>query len=364
MLKKKTIAIMTSYYINNYGSVLQAFATKEFFSSLGLDVIFINYIRENVRHRTVVNERWNSNFVKKIIYKVYKYVDYKSKNKVFKGFVENHLKLSEAYESKEDLCDELVDADIYCVGSDQMWNSEYNGGVIDENFLRFVPIGKKKISLSTSMGMSSFSESEMKQMKALLEDFSFISVREKEAVEILDSMGIKDVYQLLDPTLLISGNKWRELCEVKENDKRYVLIYQLNDNQDMQNFAKRLAERNDLEVRQITYYMSQHWDGIKSIYNPKVEDFVSLIANAEYIVTDSFHGTAFSINLNKEFFSFSPGKYVGRISSILSLTGLENRFVEKWDQYAMPQKIDYELTEDILDKCRREARRLLKEVIK
>ena len=283
---------------------------------------------------------------------------------MFNDYIKTHVSFSEIeYRSKEELFKDPPKADVYCVGSDQMWNSEYNGGVIGENFLDFAMEGTKKISFSTSMGMSSFSDKELNQMKRLLKDFSFISVRENEAKDILLSLGFKDIHQIIDPTLLISGNEWKRNLHIKEKRKDYVLIYQLNDNPDMQNFARRLAKQDKIEVKQVTYYMSQHWDGIKSIYNPTIENFVSLIANAKYIVTDSFHGTAFSINFEKEFFSFSPNKYAGRISSLLSLTGLESRFVQNSSQYVIPGSIDYKSVRKILDQCRKEAEKLLKNAL-
>ena len=364
MQKHKKIAVMTSYYINNYGSILQALATKEYLYRMGLDVVFINYVRDNVRNRKVVNPNWETNIIRKTIYRLYKYVDGRSKERVFSGYINKHLALTSPFNTKEDLYNSEIDADIFCVGSDQMWNSEYNGGVIEENFLGFAPKGKKKISFSTSMGMTAYNETEVERMKELLDDFSFISVRENSAVEILSTAGLSNVYQMLDPTLLITDKQWRNIIKIEQMYKNYVLIYQLNDNPDMQEFARNIAREHNLSVIQITYYMSQHWRDIKSIYDPSIEEFVSLIVNADYVVTDSFHGTAFSINLNKEIFAFSPEKYSDRINSILSITGLENRLVQDIDQYAMPNPIDYEKIEGILKKCRQKAELLVKEGLK
>lgn len=359
-----TIAIMTSYYINNYGAVLQAFATKEFFESMGVKTVFINYIRENVRNRKITNEKWEDNLIKRIIYKIYRNVDNRLKRKVFASFINKNLNLTQEYEDKKSLYNGKFDADIYCVGSDQMWNSEYNGGVIGENFLDFVPNEKKKISLSTSMGMTSFSDEELEKMKLLLKDFYFISVREKSGMKIISEMGLSNVHQVIDPTLLISGSMWKELLNVRKKHKKYILIYQLNDNPNMQKFTRKLAKKEGLQIIQITYYLSQHWKGIKSLYNPSVEKFVSLIANASYVVTDSFHGTAFSINLHKEFFAFPPTKYADRIYSILSLTGLDNRLVCDIQNYKIPDLINYKDIERVLDICRENAIALVTDAIK
>ena len=363
MSQKKVIAVMTSYYINNYGSILQAVATKEYLSDLGLDVVFVNYIRDNVRNRKITNPKWSTNIIKKTVYRLYRALDDRSKNRVFSEYVKNNLELTVPFNSRDELYSNRINADIFCVGSDQMWNSEYNGGVIGENFLDFAPKEKKKISFSTSMGMTSYDEAELKRMKELLDDFSFISVREKSAVDILTKAGLRNVHQILDPTLLISGERWKKIVKVNSKYRNYVLIYQLNDNPDMQQFARKIAEEKKLSIIQITYYMSQHWSGIKSIYDPKIDEFVSLIANADYVVTDSFHGTAFSINLHRDFFSFSPGKYTDRIYSILSLVGLEGRLVDCVNNYAKQDTIDYDKVEGVLSKCRKEASTLIKKGI-
>lgn len=363
-MKKKTIAIMTSFYINNYGAVLQAYATKLFFESIDVDTVFINYVRDNVRNRKVINEKWEGGLIKRIIYKTYRNIDNRLKRKVFTNFVDKNLILTKEFTDKKSLYNEKIDVDIFCVGSDQMWNSEYNGGVIKENFLDFVPSDKKKISLATSMGMTSFSDEELEEMRPLLEEFSFISVREHSAMSIILKMRLQNVYQVIDPTLLVSGSEWKKILNIKKNKKKYVLIYQLNDNPDMHQFAKKLAEKENLQIIQITYYISQHWKGIKSIYNPSIENFVSLIANASYVVTDSFHGTAFSINLHRAFFAFAPAKYADRIHSILNLTGLENRLVHDPKHYEIVEEIDYDGVEKILELSRKNATDLILDAIK
>lgn len=360
---KTKIAIMTSYYINNYGAVLQAYATNKFFESIGIETVFINYIRENVRNRNIINEKWAGNYIKRLIYKIYRFVDNGLKRRVFTRFVNKNLTFTEKYVDKESLYKNKIDADIFCVGSDQMWNSEYNGGIINENFLDFVSDGKRKISLATSMGMTSFSDEEIQKMKMLLKDFSFISVRENSALSIISKMGLNNVHQVIDPTLLISGSVWKTLFNIITTNDRYVLIYQLNNNPDMQKFARRLAKKEDLKVIQITYYLSQHWEGIKSLYNPSIEKFVALIANACYVVTDSFHGTAFSINMHRNFYAFAPEKYADRIYSLLNLTGLEKRLVCDVEKYNGMDVIDYSNVERILEIYRKEALDLISDAI-
>ncbi len=353
---KKKMSVITSYYICNYGSVLQAYATKLFFEQIGYEVEFVNYIRENVRNRIIINPKWSSKKKKKAIYKLYQKIDTNKKKKVFERYIAKHLQLSAEYPSKNELYKNPPEADVYCVGSDQMWNSEYNDGILPEVFLDYAPSGSKKISFSSSMGMSVYSKEDLYQMKTYLENFLFISVREKEAVDILSKAGVKNIQLFLDPTLLIPAQTWINVMSLKKRKKNYILIYQLNDNPKMLHFAIKLAEKNNLQIIQITYYMFQKIKGVHCIYCPKVCEFLSLFYHAEYVVTDSFHGTAFSINLNKKFYAFNPPKYNSRIKSILDITGLNTRLIDKTDEVDFDTPINYIDVNLILEKERINAR--------
>lgn len=351
--RKNNIAILTSYYINNYGSVLQAYATNYFFKSLGLDVIFIDYIRDNVRNRKIVNPKWNNSFIKKVIYHIYSTIDTALKSLVFNSFLKQNLSFTTTYIDKESLFNAPPLADYYCVGSDQMWNSEYNGGLLSENYLAFVPSDKRKFSFSTSIGMESISETELQSMKQLLDEFEVVSVREENSKHLLLDAGLSNVRCDLDPTLLVPQEHWLKLVNSQRSrHKKYILIYQLNSSSLLRDYARKLANQYDLDIIQITYYMSQHWSGIHSVYLPTVKQFLSLINNAEFIITDSFHGTAFSINLNKEFFCFAPPKYYERIGSILSVTGLEDRLINDIKTYSYSSKINYDKVNQILSEKR------------
>lgn len=353
---RKKVSVITSYYIYNYGSVLQAYATQMFFAQMGFEVEFVNYVRENVRNHKTINSKWNSTGIKRIVYKVYKEIVKAQNENIFGKYIGKHLQLTEKYVDQQELYMNPPHANVYCVGSDQMWNSEYNGGVLPETFLTYAPMGSKKISFSSSMGMSTYPQEELHQMKTYLEDFALISVREKESVEILSREGIKNVYLFLDPTLLIPAQMWKKEMAPLKHRRRYVLVYQLNVNPHMLWFARKLAEKEHLELFQITYSMFRRTKGIHYIHCPSVERFLSLLYSAEYIVTDSFHGTAFSINFNRNFYAFNPPKYNNRIKSILDMVGLSKRLVNEADEIDLNCSIDFNSVNRILESEREYAR--------
>ncbi len=357
---RRKISVLTSHYIPNYGSVLQAYATQIFWEELEYEVEFINYMRANVRNKGTVNPKWNTNKIRIFIYVLYRKIDSYKKGRVFSGFIKKHLRLSKPYKNKEDLLQEPPKADLYCVGSDQVWNSEYNGGVLPETFLDFAPAGSKKISFSSSMGMIDYSEKEKQQMKRFLKDFCFISVREKDALDILSNMGFGDVQLLLDPTLLISAERWQREISHRMQKKRYVCIYQLNENPGLIDLARKLAKEDNLQIIRITYYMMQRVDKVHCIYCPTVSEFLSLLYHAEYVVTDSFHGTAFSINFNKRFYAFNPPKYSGRIKWLLEKFKLNHRLIEENYELNYCDTIDYDSVNELLEKERADTKLMMK----
>ena len=135
----------------------------------------------------------------------------------------------------------------------------------------------------------------------------------------------------------------------KERRKKYVLIYQLNHNTEFDRYAVEFAKRKNLElVRFCTRFDQKRLPG-KSVIIPEVEEFPGLIANAEYVITDSFHATAFSINLNTKFISIYPKDYSSRLNDILILTGLESRHLKSYEDFEIADKeIDFSSVNKII----------------
>ena len=211
-------------------------------------------------------------------------------------------------------------------------------------FLDFKNIeNKKKLSYAASFGKSSLEEWEKEQTKQLLEKYDNISLRETSGVKICEDLGIKDTINVVDPTLLLSGEEWSKIASNKFENEEYILVYNLNRNKKIDNYAKNLSKQKGLKIKYLSYQLHEFYKKGKMYCNPEVEDFLGLIKNAKYVISDSFHATAFSVNFNTEFVIVYPGKYSTRLQSILKILGLENRVAkDENDMSVVDRNINFE----------------------
>lgn len=363
----KKASIITLQYIDNYGSVFQTYATQEILMSMGYEGEIVNYTRENCTYsfqKKLAFQRYRSRGGILSLYPIAKLLEYrwsfivKKRTKVFDAFRKKYINLSKEYLTAQQLLNDPPVADVYVTGSDQTWNPEYNGGVLGEYFLNYAPANAKKIALSASIGTESIAQEFAEAMANYVNTYDGISVREKSAVVALESIGYAKAVHVLDPTLMLSGDEWTQALHLKKTDKPYVLIYQLNDNKKMLDFAAQIAKDNNMELIIIaSKYRSVNCKH-KVIKNCKPERFLELVKNAKYVVTDSFHGTAFSFNFNKDVYVFNPPKYSTRLISILDLLGSDFRLVkdEHWSQI---EKIDFDKVNLILSEEREKVRSFL-----
>ena len=374
-MPEKKVSLITLQYINNYGSVLQTFASQMYLQGKGCSVETVNYTRENCRFENL-RESMKAYYKQKGLFFKLPFVSdllvyrwkklHLKRNEVFEKFRNEKIYLSKEYFSIEDMIKEPPTADYYCVGSDQVWNYQYNDGVLPEYFLRYAPKGAKKFSLASSIGIKKIEDEKKGTLiKEYLEDFSLITVRENTAKELLDDLGVNNCHQILDPTLLISKEKWISTFGLKENlNKKYVLVYQLNPCKEMDEFAEEIAKKKGCKLIIISNNIRLSVPGAEIIDNPTVEQFLELILNAKCVVTDSFHGTAFSLNFNKELFSWLPNAYSTRLTSILEMMGLRERaFMKNESRWETLAPINYRCVNNILSQERERADMLVEGVL-
>lgn len=366
------ISVITLHNIKNYGSALQTYATQKILRSYATEVEIINYYRKNALEENIVQSRmkkskiFSKNFLTKIVGKILIGQSVKKQCKVFNKFLKENINLTKKYSSYEELRDDYPEADIYCTGSDQVWNSDWNEGIDKAFFLDFVPDNKKRIAYAASFGKEKLDDFEIEETRKLLEKYSAISVREDSAVQIVKDLGINNVVQVIDPTLMLTKEEWKGLVQDIKQKNKYILVYQLNTkNPSFDKYVKELSKRKKMPVVRISNTIYQKIKYGKFIYCPTIEQFLSYFANAEYVVTDSFHGTGFSINFNKKFVCIFPQKFSSRLQSILNLTGLEERQVKDFKNFDLIDKnIDYERVNKIIQGEREKAKRFLYNAIK
>ena len=368
------IDIITLHNVKNYGSVLQSLATQIIFEKKGYEVEFINYYRKNLIDSNILKNNLNNskffskNFITKLIGKIILPKTINKQIKVFNEFINEYIKMTkDKYYSFEELKDNIPQADIYCTGSDQMWNSEWNNGIEKAFYLDFLPDKAPRFAFASSFGRKEIPQEEEEKVKNMLRKYKAISVREKSGLNILNKMGIEYVEHVLDPTLLLDKNVWKKLISdnVLEN-KKYILVYQLNmKNKEFDKYVKKLSKTKKMPVIRVSINNYQRFKYGKLIDTPKVLDFLNYFLNAEYIITDSFHGTAFSINLNKKFICIFPKKFSERLQSLLELTNLKERKLKNYkDINQIDEEIDWKKVNKILDLERKKTNDFIDKALK
>ena len=352
--------IITLHRVYNYGSALQAYATQRIFEKHGFEVEVIDYITpQRTLKRKIFGNKIQGFFG--IIHFLFKPFSIVLKEKTFGNFVKNKLNLTRKYIDFDDLKKDPPIADIYVTGSDQTWNSNYNEGVDEGFFLNFVD-SMNKYAFVASFGKDSLDDSELAKTKALLSKYKAISVREKQGLKILDGLGIKNGVCLIDPTLQITKEEWLKLSSkrlVKENYVVLMLLY--NEDNGATEYARKLANDRGLKLVKISWEFKKPKKVDKLFTHRKPADFLSLFNYADFVVTNSFHGLAFSINLNKQFIVVPRNEFNNRIDNLLSIVGLNNRLVHSFKEldYVKDEFIDFKLVNDRIEQERLKADRFI-----
>lgn len=361
------IKVITRHAPSNYGSLLQSIATVAVLERLGHSCEIIDYIRDDEQGLNAVTtslknkQGWNGNPTKKMAYILMRYPEEKAAEVKFGKMREKYLKKTSRCHTHEDLKE--LKADIFMTGSDQVWGPTLNGKYDDAYFLSFVN-GKPKVAYAASFGRTDFTPRILAEYKQLLSSYSGIAVRENTALALLRQIGISCNGQVLDPTLLLTGEEWAHFIKSQIPGK-YVLVYQLHNNPVLSDYAIRFASHVGLPLFRISPTFHQFKRGGKFIYLPSLGKFLSYIKNCTYMVTDSFHGTAFAINFNRQFVEILPNNKTGsRNQSILQLTGLQDRIVTDYDDHSISERmIDYERVNGILNDERIRSIGILKHLL-
>ena len=362
------VKVITRHAPSNYGSLLQAMATQTVLERLGHTCEIIDYIRDAEHGLKAVltglnnKQEWNGNPLKKLAYIAFRYPEEKNSELKFNRMRKRYLKLTQLCRSHEDL--KQLDADVFMTGSDQVWGPTLNGQYDKAYFLSFVK-GKKKTAYAASFGRTDFTPAILAEYKELLSSYTSIAVRENTAVDLLSHMEIKCAGQVLDPTLLLTGKEWSKFIK-KEVKGNYVLVYQLHNNPILSDYAVKFAQHAGLPLYRISPTFHQIRRGGKFIYLPDLDEFLSYIKNCTYFITDSFHGTAFALNFNRQFIEILPNNKTGsRNQSILQLTGLTDRILTDFDDFSIADRfIDYTSVNNILAEEREKSITILSQLLK
>lgn len=355
-------AIITLHSVCNYGTQLQAYATQEKLKQYFENVEFIDYRRPDTYGIKLIKTFTKGNIFKvplilpTIIY--WKKIFGKFQKKYLKLTRKKYLKL-EDFNKFEDI------ADIYFSGSDQVWNTGWNNGIIPPFYLSFVPKDKPKYAYASSFGKSKLDKKEIEETKKYLERYTKISVREESGVDILkNQLNIDNAIRIVDPTLVMPASFWKNISPKSKIKEDYILIYNLNKSKEFDQYASELAKRTGLKLYRFCTRLDQILKNGKSIVMPEILDFITLVDNAKIVLTDSFHATAFSMNLNTEPICIYPNNYSGRLSEFLDLIDETKRHAINYNDFdVINRHVDFKKVNKILDEERNKVDKYLTDIV-
>lgn len=358
---------MTWHNYDNYGGILQAFALRKKVKDLDVDKVdFIDYASKPKEIRlykrlTLKNIR---NKVKAIKCNFSIYI--KERAKLFDGFRKKYFTYSSKCENASKLYELNEQYDKFICGSDQIWAPT----VFDENyFLEFVDNDSKKISYAPSIGLNQIEDENVKsKIKKLVSSFNNLSIREEKGKEILKELGINHAQVVLDPTLLLTKEEWMSCLNLANDEKEsYITYYCLTSNAKYYGIAKKIAKQ--LHKKLIVIPGNETDYSYQDVIVASPEKFLSLILNSSLVITDSFHGTIFSINYNVPFIVFKRFKdnslsQNSRIYNILKKVNLESRLYNNNLEYFLKSlEIDFSECNKIIESERKKSLMYLKNAV-
>lgn len=353
----------------NFGTYLQAYATYRKLEERGYDVMVVNYERPYLTplievKKNIKNPKWN--ILRKVAYAAIYLIIEPFMRWNLKRFLIANCKMTKCCKTELEISSSVEGYDVFVTGSDQVWNTVHNYG-IDRNFF-WAGIEGRKYSYAASIGIEHFPDEQKEEIFQMLKQYHAISVRENSAVKCLSEIGIDNVVQVLDPTLLLRGTDWNSIQKSKhKKTEPYLLVYSVEPKRIyfLKEQAQAIAKEKGLKIYVVCPSLKFKKDlGADKVFNfSTVDDFLYLFANADFVVVSSFHGTAFSLNFNKEFITVSSGAFNSRVFSLLSLVELTERYTtDKILSSNELRSIDYNRVNSILDFERKKSETFLDKI--
>lgn len=383
----KPIGLVTCYFHHNYGSMLQAYATEMIMEQLGLpfqtiackapiDYMKVNKVLYVIKKLLIADwkmrigkmkieheKKRNPNFAR----------NWDIRNKAFNEFANTYFHVSPYCKNREELSNMAKNYSAFLVGSDQLWRTDS----VEHGYytLEWVPDNIRKIAYSTSIGVKEVPWFQVEKNKRFMNRFAHIALREQSACDLVYKLTGRKVQVVLDPTLLFTGEQWMDIQQKEALIKgKYIFCYLLGNNPEQREFIKQVKAKTGYKIVALQhldeYIPSDESFADESPYVGPSE-FLNYIRNAEYVFTDSFHCTVFSILYKKNFFTFS--RFVEgakqstntRIDNLLNLAGLENRrmTISKTIEDVLHMTSNFEEVDERLNKLRKYSMNYLQEAL-
>lgn len=364
------IKTITCHNVYNYGASLQAFALSSFLRKCGNEVEVIDYMPSYIRRNLslwAIGKKWDRNLFFRIAF--YCYVVpirllQKRTRKKFHIYNSRYLKLTKRYNSFEELVTDPPVADVYFCGSDQIWNPQIENGLDPAFYLDFAPATSIKASYAASFSVSNLDNKYKGFIKNELQKMDFISVREKTGVAIINDLGIdKTAINVLDPVFLIEPEQWKSMTYIPKYNN-YILVYDQENSKAIKEIALYMSNKMNKKVIAFKDLYPRHYADIQIRYADPI-DFISLIANADLVITNSFHCSAFSILFEKDFFVIprTHQKVNSRMSDLLQRLNITGHMFSNIESVKDTAPIDYTKVKKLLERPKNISKEYIQEVL-
>lgn len=359
-----------TYLNQNYGSVLQAYALQRKLVELGAESIILQKkasvsIKNSkvYRYLRLLKPQKNYSLFMRIKLELQK-KKFSEKTKKIDCFIREHLSV-EWIKNPEEIIPLLSNEDILLAGSDQIW-SMINGTIPNWYTLQWkgVPHGVRRFSYAASIGLTHLTEKQKENYRNIIQGFSYISLREEQAVvELKPYLGDK-IRCDVDPTLLFDGDFWNKIASKRSMEQPYIFVYMLRPDIKLIEMARMVAAEKKCKII-YTGLLADQFRGVQTICNASVEDFISYICNADYVLTNSFHGTVFSVLFEKQFLSVKIASTSSRVENLLTKVGLTDRLIMSGQEInRMYEPINFLKVRQALAKERLKSEQYLEEIVK
>ncbi|MGO4940653.1 polysaccharide pyruvyl transferase family protein [Fundicoccus sp. Sow4_D5] len=362
----KKASIISFQFADNYGALLQIYALSYKLKNKGLSVEVVDFSPKELNRPYALGldikyTLKKLGFFRTIATGLIKLKNLRkniNKKKNFQRFRNDLLELTEEkYFTSEDLMNtsKLNKYDYYFVGSDQVWNPAFFQYGIDAYFLNFAPKESTKISYAASIA-EELDENNKEVFEENLKRFDYISVREESAKKSIESLTDKNVSVTLDPTLLLDKTEWQMIMSNKRINERFILVYDLVRDQRIIELSNYVAEK--LNAKIVCFSDVKYYENTLFSFNGENPiDFLKLVNDAEFVITSSFHGTAFSLLFEKQFLTVPHPTRGSRMIDLLETIELSERLVTEFDndKINLNEIVDYSKVNILIKQLQKES---------
>lgn len=360
----KKVGIITFHGANNYGAVLQAYALQTYLHTQGHTAEIIDFRPDGVVKANKPLFVQDKNIVKRLIKQVLilpNYIKLSRRNSKFEEFRNRYFKLSSRFKTAAEIRNTTLDYDVCITGSDQVFNPLIHNS--DVYYLDFCPKATKA-AYAPSFGIKDFSIVG-KKTRSLINRFAHLSCRESDGAEFLCNVTGKSVPTVTDPVFLLSPQEWARIT-TKPRNGEYIFVYDLNGGKKLIEIANKIKQETGLPIICITArkFANTKYAVDELHIDAGPQDFVSYINHASYVVTDSFHGLAFSVLFRKKVISYVALKHAAsRIQSLLGQLGLTDRIFYNVNDFDF-KNVEFKEYDDKLEKLITTSKQYLNNIFK